>query len=446
MASSRAPPSCPADKWPRGAGAGTPQVLLFSLKLFLSGEGSREASLTRPRKLPWRIREAVGISTRAHACNLIHPSLHRLSGRSCDPGVPLGSRAPPQTSHSRVPRIPANLPTPRASHEYRAPPQISRPFNSTTPRVSCAPSNLTIPCAPHASESQVPPQVSRPLMPLGSNTLPHISRPLEPLGSRASPQISLPSGLARPRKSRDPLSLLHPLGLARSQISRPFGPLRSPAAPQISHPLGLARPRKSRGPAIVLGTRTPGTPRPRAPGGARRRWGPRKPRGCRAPPPAPDSLLAGLAVGGHGRALGPLGVHAAQSRRRRGPHLSGGATGRARRSHSYPAPRASLPGAPRRHRGHHPRGGAPHGGGGGGGSSSFSCGFIFFLSPSARAVPGSARPLLPPRAPPPAASPPPAGAALKGAMASARVGPTSRTVGRSRTRSARLGGGSATHT
>lgn len=194
----------------------------------------------------------------------------------------------------------------------------------------------------------------------------------------------------------------------------------------------------------MLRPRTPGTPRPRAPGGARRRWGPREPRVCRAPPPAPDSLLAGLAVGGHGRALAPLGVHAAQSCRRRSPHLSGGATGRARRSHSYPAPRASLPRAPRRHRGHHPRGGAPHGGGGGGGSSRFSRGFIFFLS-SARAVPGSARPLLPPRAPPPAASPPPAGAALKGAMASARVGPAFGTVGRSRTRSAPLRG-SATHT
>ena len=143
--------------------------------------------------------------------------------------------------------------------------EVSRPFS--TPRISRAPANLA---------------------PLGSPAPLLLSRPL---GSRVSPQIS------RPRKA------LMPLGCtALSLSSRLPEPLRSGAPPQTSL-----------GPAPTCPTRCPPA------------LGPTE--AARSPSPAPgsrptDSLLLCLAVGGHGRALAPLGVHAAphcRRRRRRGP-------------------------------------------------------------------------------------------------------------------------------
>ena len=105
-----------------------------------------------------------------------------------------------------------------------------------------------------------------------------VSRPFSTLGFRTPPQISHPSGLlspfyshdlsdlACPLKSRDPVKLSCLSVLPRSHLARD-----SPS------PSGLAHPHKSRS-----------DPHPRAPRDARRHWGPRKRRGRRAPPPAPD--------------------------------------------------------------------------------------------------------------------------------------------------------------
>lgn len=147
-----------------------------------------------------------------------------------------------------------------------------------------------------------------PQVPLWSRTPPQISRPR---ASRFPANFPIPQAT---RISHVPRVSCAPGNLTPLQLSRPLGSLEPP---QISRPSGLAFPRKSRGPSRALGSRTPDTPRPRAPRGARQRWGPRKPRGRRAPPPAPDSLLTGLTVGGHSRALAGFGVHNAPSRRRR---------------------------------------------------------------------------------------------------------------------------------
>lgn len=182
-----------------------------------------------------------------------------------------------------------------------------------------------------------------------------------------------------------------PLGSsALPQISRPFEVLGSRTAPQISWPLERAWNPHA------------GQPAPTCPRDARQLWAHGSRAAAESRPWPPDSLLAGLAVGGHGRALAPFGVHAAPSRRHQGPHLSGGAAGGACRSHSYPASRASTPRAPRGHRGHHPRGGAPHGRGAAAAAAALALATGLFSSslPSARAVPGSARPLLLPRARP----------------------------------------------
>lgn len=221
-----------------------------------------------------------------------HSSKSPLSGKSLDPPVPLGYQAPPSNL------APLNLAHPRKSRPLESLTSASRPLKSRAPRgsrnpltlmpsqVSRFPSNLTT-LRPSSPESRAPLQIPRPLMPLGSSALPQISRPLEVLGTRTPLQISWPL-----ERARDPHA---------------------------------------------------GQPAPTCPRDARQRWGPRKPRDRGVLPPVPDSLLAGLAVGGHGRALAPLGVHAAPSRRHQGPHLSGGAAGGACRSHSYPAPRASTP-------------------------------------------------------------------------------------------------------
>ena len=145
--------------------------------------------------------------------------------------------------------------------------EVSRPFS--TPRISRASANL----APFGSPA--PLLLSRPL---GSRVSPQISRPLKPLMPLGSTALSLSSRLPEPRRSGAP-----PTNLARTRTHVP----RAMPAGIRAHGGGAAT-----------------EPRPRLP---------------RSRPT--DSLLSCLAVGGHGRALTPLGVHAAphRRRRRRGP-------------------------------------------------------------------------------------------------------------------------------
>lgn len=185
----------------------------------------------------------------------------------------------------------------------------------------------------------------------------------------------------------------------------------------------------------MLKPRTPGTLRLHAPRVARPRLSPRKPYGCRAPPPVPDSLLAGLTVGGHGQALARLGVHAARAAAA-GAHTCQAALLAAlavaiatpRSGPHGPEPRAGTAGIIRAGELHTEVGAAAA-------PASERIYFLplFLLRGLFREVraPSSAA-----RAPPLATSPSPAGAALKGAMANARLGPASGTVGRARTRSA----------
>lgn len=216
--------------------------------------------------------------------------------------------------------------------------------------------------------------------------------------------------------------------------------------PPISCPSGVARPRQSRDPSSALRFRAPRRPRPRAPRGARPRRSPRKsadaeprprprPRthfsrawlseGTAEPlPPLAYMLLRAAAAGAHTCQAAPRAALAvAIATPRPGPHRPeprAGTAGIVRAGELQTAAAAAAAAAP-----------AP----------ALAAGWLFFPPFPPRGLFRETRaPLLPPRAPPPAASPPPAGAALKGAMAGARVGPAARTAGQARTRSARCRG------
>lgn len=191
---------------------------------------------------------------------------------------------------------------------------------------------------------KLPPEESRARTPVATShtqvsTSGRSRDPLVPLGSRAPPQISHPSGLlhpfyshdlsdlACPLKSRDPVKLSCLSVVPRSHLARD-----SPS------PSGLAHPHKPRS-----------DPHPRAPRDARPHWGPRKRRGRRAPPPAPDPpthFSRAWLSEGTAEPLPPLAymlLRTAAAAAAGAPHLSGGAAGRAPCRHSYPAPRASPP-------------------------------------------------------------------------------------------------------
>ena len=210
------------------------------------------------------------------------------------------------------------------------------------------------------------------------STVGKVSRPSSPARISCAPAISPPSGLrgpfyshdlsnlARPLKSRDPLSPSRPLGLASYPVARdPPAPLVS-RAPQISLLPLIHVPH-----AMPAGVRATEAARPLSPAPVSHSPGP------------PTHFSRAWLSEGTAEPLPPLAyiLLRAAAAAAGAPHLSGGAAGRAPGRHSYPAPRASPPRAPRGHRGHRPRGGAPDGRDGGGGSSSFGSGRGFYFLP-----------------------------------------------------------------